>query len=58
MQEFYVPNTKGGIGLLLGKTLKKYAIRYYQLKVGHKIIGNFLARIRAIKTPECWWSRR
>lgn len=29
----------------LGKVLKKYATRYYQLTVGHGAIGIFLARI-------------
>ncbi len=55
MRGFYVPNAKSVISPTLGKTLKKYAIRYYQLKVGHGAIGNFLARIGAIETPESWW---
>ena len=33
---------------------KKYASRYYQLKVGHGAVGTFLARIGMIETPECW----
>ena len=55
MRGFYVPNAKSVISPTLGKTLKKYAIRYYQLKVGRGAIGTFLARIGAIETPESWW---
>lgn len=38
-----------------GHAPKKYASRFYQLKVGHTAVGTFLARIGAIETPECWW---
>ena len=34
---------------------KKYATRYYPLKVGHGAAGTFLARIGVIEIPECWW---
>lgn len=36
---------------------KKYASRYYQLKVGHGAVGTFLARIGVIETPQCWWCK-
>ena len=39
----------------LGRAPKKYAARYYQIKVGHGVVETFLARIGAIETPECWW---
>ena len=52
---YYVPRTKEGISLVLGSTSKKYASRYYQLKVGHGAVGTFLVRIGVIETPECWW---
>lgn len=51
---FYVPLAKSGINPTLGGALKKYAMPYYQLKVGQGAIGTFLARIRVIETPECW----
>lgn len=35
--------------------LKKYASRYYHLKVGHGAEGTFLARIGVIEIPERWW---
>lgn len=54
---YYVPRTKEGISLILGNSSKKYASRYYQLKVGHGAIGTFLARIGRIETPECWWCK-
>lgn len=30
-------------------------MRFYQLKIGHGVVGTFLARIKAMETPECWW---
>ncbi len=54
---YYIPRTKEGISLILGNFSKKYASRYYQLKVGHGAIGTFLARIGLIGIPECWWCR-
>lgn len=47
--------TKGGISLILGSALKKYALRYYQHKIGHGEVGTCLARIDVIETPKCWW---
>ncbi len=41
--------------MALGSAPKKYASRYYQLKVGHGAVGTFLVRIGVIETPECWW---
>ena len=52
---FYVPWTKNGINPTLGSAPKKDAARFYQLKVGHGAVGTFLARIKVIETPECWW---
>ena len=52
---YYVPRTKEGISMALGSASKKYASRYYQLKVGHGAVGTFLVRIGVIETPECWW---
>lgn len=51
---FYIPRTTKGISLALGSAPKKYASRYYQLKVGHGAVGTFLVRIGVIETPECW----
>ena len=42
---------------ILGNAPKKYASRYYQLKVGHGAVGTFLIRIRVMETPECWWCK-
>ena len=52
---YCIPWTKEGINPTLANASKKYASRYYQLKVGHGAIGTFLARIGVIETPECWW---
>ena len=51
----YIPRTIEGISSALGNGPKKYASRYYQLKVGHGAVGTFLVRIGVIETPECWW---
>ena len=55
VQEFYVPSVKRSINPTLGEALKKYAMRFYQLKIGHGAVGTFLARIGVMETPECWW---
>ena len=52
---FYIPWTKAGINPVLRKALKKYAARYYQLKVGHGAVEIYLARMGRIETPQCWW---
>ncbi len=54
---FYIPWTEAKINPLLGNAPKKYASRYYQLKVGHGAVGTYLARIGVIETPECWWCK-
>ena len=52
---FYVPRLKTGINELLSSAPKKYASRYFQLKVGHGAIGTFLAKIGVKESLECWW---
>ena len=52
---FYISRAKFGIDPILGKAPKKYAARYYQLKVGHGAVGTFLAKIGAVESPKCWW---
>lgn len=55
LRGFYIPKVKSGIIPGVSNTSRKYAMRYFQLKVGHGAIGTFLARIGAVETPECWW---
>ena len=52
---YYIPWTKESINSALANAPKKYASRYYQLKVGHDAVGTFLTRIGVIESPECWW---
>ena len=54
---FYIPWTETKINPILGNAPKKYASRYYQLKVGHGAVGTYLAKIGVIETPECWWCK-
>ena len=55
MQEFSISNIRNRMSPMLDRTLKKYTIRYYQLKVGYKAIRTFLAKKKRVKTPKCWW---
>ena len=57
IQGFYVPSAKSSMSLTLGEALKKYAMRYYQLKIRHGAVGTYLVRIGVMETPECWWCR-
>ena len=52
---YYAPWIKRGGNSIFTNAPKKYASRYYQLKVGHGAVGTFLARIGVIETPKCWW---
>ena len=52
---FYVPWVKRRMNELLGRTVKKYASRYFQLKIGHGAVRTYLAKIGAVETPQCWW---
>ena len=52
---FYIPWKKAEINPVLGKAPKKYAARFYQLKVGHGAVGIYLARIGKLESPQCWW---
>lgn len=49
----YVLLAKNIINPTLDKTLKKYLIQFYQIKIGHGLVKYFLAKIRVMKTPEC-----
>lgn len=44
LRRFYIPKVKGGMSPAFSNTSKKFATRYFQLKVGHGAIGTFLAR--------------
>jgi hypothetical protein len=37
------------------KAPKRLATRYYQLKIGHAVIGTHLKRINTIQDDRCWW---
>ena len=54
-RSYYTPRLKSGIDPVLGKAPKKYASRFFQLKVGHGAVGVFLKRIGVVETAECWW---
>ncbi len=49
----YILRTREYISVILGKAPKKYAARFYPLEVGQGAVGNYLARIGVIETPQC-----
>ena len=53
--ELLYPRLKPGTQLVLGEATKKYASRFFQLKVGQEVVEVFLERIGAVETAECWW---
>lgn len=50
---FYISLVKPEINTVSKNVLKKYAIRYFQLKGGYKAVEIYLAQIGKIETPEC-----
>lgn len=52
VEVFYVLSVKSNINLILSAALKKYAMQFYQLKIGYGAVGTFLARVGVINTPE------
>ena len=46
---------KPGIHRVLGQAPKRYASRFFQLKVGHGVVGVFLEGIGVVETAEFWW---
>ncbi len=52
---WFVTRMKSGIDSTLGKTQKKYAARFCQLKVGHAAVVVFLKRIGVNESESCWW---
>ena len=57
-RSYYVPRLKAGIHLVLGQAPKRYASRFFQLKVGHGAIGVFLERIGVTETADCCWCKQ
>ena len=52
-RSYYVPRLKPGIHHVLGQAPKKYAARFFQLRVGHAATGVFLERIGKRETADC-----
>ena len=54
----YVPRLKAGIHPVLRQAPKRYASRFFQLRVGHGAIGVFLERTGVTETAEYWWCKQ
>lgn len=52
---YYIPQIRESISIILEKAPKKYVTQFYQLKVGQKVVKNYLAKIRVIEIPQYWW---
>lgn len=55
--DYYIPRIIKDISLTIKNAPKKYASRYYQLKVEHGAVGTFLIKIEAKKISEYWQCR-
>lgn len=51
---FYIPQREKRMSKILEHPTKKYALCYFQLKVGHDIVRTYLTRIGVMKTPQYW----
>jgi ribonuclease HI len=53
-QGYILPTTQKPDGNAM-KAPKRLAMRYYQLKIGHAVIGTHMKRINTIQDDRCWW---
>jgi ribonuclease HI len=51
----YIPPTQQKPDPTAMATSKRLASRYYQLKMGHAITGEYLKRINSTNNHRCWW---
>lgn len=54
-RSYYGPRIKSGISPIIDQAPKRYASRFFQLKVMHGAVGVFLERIGLMETAKCCW---
>jgi len=53
-KRYKMPKSQKPDGTVAGST-KRFAERFYQLKMGHARTGDYLHRTKSRPTPQCWW---
>jgi len=54
--KYKMPKSQRPDGTVAGST-KRLASRFYQLKTGHCLTGEYLHWTKSRSTPQCWWCR-
>ena len=55
-KKYQLPECQRPDGTVAGST-KRLASRFYQLKTGHCLTGQYLNWTKSRPTPQCWWCR-
>jgi len=55
-KKYRMPETQKPDGAVVNST-KRLASRFYQLKTGHCLTGQYLNWTESRSTPQCWWCR-
>jgi len=55
-KKYKMPKSQKPDGTVAGST-KRLASRFYQLKIGHYLTGEYLHWSKSHPTPGCWWCR-
>jgi len=55
-KKYQLPKCQRPDGTVAGST-KRLASRFYQLKTGHCLTGQYLNWTKSRPTPQCWWCR-
>jgi len=52
--KYKIPKSQRPDGTVAGST-KRLTLRFYQLKMGHCLTGEYLHWTKSRSTPQCWW---
>ena len=55
-RKYRMPKSQKPDGTVAGST-KRLASRFYQLKTGHCLTGQYLHWTKNLPSPQCWWCR-
>ena len=55
-KKYWMPKSQRPDGSVAGST-KRLASRFYQIKTGHCLTGQYLNWTKNRPTPQCWWCR-
>ena len=55
-KKYRMPKSQKTDGAVAGST-KRLASRFYQIKTGHCLTGQYLNWTKSRSTPQCWWCR-